>query len=130
MVRFERALYADPEADLDGLWWNLVERYQSVSRPSGRRGEDWATKIHIVSTPVYYHNYVLGEMLASQLLEAVLAHLGEADGDEGTIVGQTSVGAFLADRVFSRGASLPWPDLVVGATGSPLSVESFVRQFG
>jgi peptidyl-dipeptidase A len=130
MVRFERALYADPEADLDRLWWDLVERYQAVSRPAGRRCEDWATKIHIVSTPVYYHNYVLGEMMASQLLDAVLARLGQPEGNEGALVGRNSVGAFLTDRVFSQGASLPWSDLVAKATGSALSVESFVRQFG
>ena len=28
---------------------------------------DWAAKIHIATNPVYYHNYMLGEMMASQL---------------------------------------------------------------
>ncbi len=26
--RFEECLYADPEQDLDAVWWDLVERYQ------------------------------------------------------------------------------------------------------
>src|SRR5690606_17101497 len=34
MVHFERALYADPDrADLNALWWELVERYQRIRRP-------------------------------------------------------------------------------------------------
>ena len=36
MTNFERALYADPESDLDARWWELVERYQLVRRPEGR----------------------------------------------------------------------------------------------
>ena len=38
MTRFERALYADPDADLGRTWWELVERYQRVGRrtASGR----------------------------------------------------------------------------------------------
>ena len=67
MVRFERALYADPERDLDRLWWDLVERYQRVKRPEGRRAPDWAAKIHLATAPVYYHAYLMGECTASQL---------------------------------------------------------------
>jgi peptidyl-dipeptidase A len=142
MVRFESALYADPEGPLDDLWWELVERYQGVRRPAGRRGEadDWATKVHIVSTPVYYHNYMIGELFASQLLRAMLEHLGLGEvgastvgggaggADEGSVVGQRRVGAFLKERVFARGASLSWPEHVVAATGRPLSADDFVRQ--
>jgi peptidyl-dipeptidase A len=71
MTRFERALYVDPEQDLNRLWWDLVERYQRVPRPDGRDEPDWASKIHIVSAPVYYHNYMLGELFASQLDHAI-----------------------------------------------------------
>ena len=35
MTNFERSLYADPESDLDARWWELVERYQLVTRPDG-----------------------------------------------------------------------------------------------
>jgi peptidyl-dipeptidase A len=28
MFRFEKSLYADPDQDLNELWWNLVEKYQ------------------------------------------------------------------------------------------------------
>ena len=67
MTNFERQLYADPDADLDTLWWDLVERYQQVRRPDDRHEPDWASKIHLAAAPVYYQNYLYGELFASQL---------------------------------------------------------------
>jgi peptidyl-dipeptidase A len=69
MYRFEKALYEDPDReDLNELWWDLVERIQFVERPLGREGEpDWAAKLHIALAPVYYHNYVLGNLTVAQL---------------------------------------------------------------
>jgi peptidyl-dipeptidase A len=128
VVRFERALYADPEADLDRIWWDLEERYQQVPRPGGRSAPDWAAKLHIVSAPVYYHNYLIGDLFACQLAERLFAGLGLRAGDEGRIVGRPEAGQFLSERVFAPGASLPWPEFVERSTGAPLSAEPFCRQ--
>ena len=130
MVRFESALYADPDGSLDDLWWALVERHQGLRRPEGRTGEDWATKIHIVSSPVYYHNYMLGELLASQMWRAISEHLALGPGAEGRLVGHLEAGRFFEDRVFAGGASLAWPEHVESATGRPLSVEDYATQYG
>ena len=78
MTHFERGLYADPDADHDARWWDLVERFQLVRRPDDRHAPDWAATIHLASAPVYYHNYQLGEMVASQLT----ATLGGLVGNE------------------------------------------------
>jgi peptidyl-dipeptidase A len=67
MYNFEKQLYADPEQDLNSLWWRMVEKYQLVKRPQDRNEPDWAAKIHFTIAPCYYHNYLLGELLASQL---------------------------------------------------------------
>ncbi len=71
MTNFERALYADPDADLATVWWQLVSRYQLVTPPDGRHAPDWAAKIHVACAPVYYHTYLYGNLVASQL-EAAL----------------------------------------------------------
>ena len=71
MFRFEKALYDDPDQDLNALWWDIVERYQMVKRPEGRNAPDYASKIHIVSAPAYYHNYLLGQLFADQVLHAI-----------------------------------------------------------
>jgi peptidyl-dipeptidase A len=119
VVRFERAMYADPGRDLAGAWWDLVESLQGLRRPSGRTAPDWASKIHLAVAPVYYQSYLLGELLASQLDQAVRDQAGG-------FVGRPEAGAFLAERVFAPGATQPWRDLITSATGRPLGPAAFL----
>jgi peptidyl-dipeptidase A len=119
VIRFERALYANPGRDLTGAWWDLVEEMQGLRRPEGRAAPDWAAKIHLAVSPVYYQSYLLGELLASQLDRAVRDHAGG-------FIGRPEAGAFLAERVFAPGATLPWRDLVTAATGTPLGPAAFL----
>ena len=121
MTNFERRLYADPDADLDTLWWDLVEHHQLLHRPDARRAPDWAAKIHLAAAPVYYQNYLYGELFASQLDATLHARAGG-------IVDRTAAGALLRDDVFAPGASLRWDVLVERATGTPLSAEFLARQ--
>ena len=62
LVHFERELYRDPDQDLDALWWRMAADFQKVRPPAGRRAPDWASKIHLGVAPVYYQNYLLGEL--------------------------------------------------------------------
>jgi peptidyl-dipeptidase A len=126
MLHFEKALYEDPGRDLNGLWWDLVERFQMVPRPEGRDAPDWAAKPHFTIAPVYYHNYLLGELFAAQLRHS-LAGLA---GDEGHpwslgFNGRKDFGRFLTEKVFKPGMSTPWPEFVRAATGEPLTAKHF-----
>ena len=123
MCHFERALYADPTADLDTLWWDLVERFQKVTRPEGRKSPDWACKIHVALAPVYYHNYLLGDLMASQLHSWLLREAGEPYFD----VPET--GRLLTERLFTQGARRPWNEALGHATGQPLDPGHYVEQF-
>jgi peptidyl-dipeptidase A len=126
MAYFERELYRDPDrTDLNALWWDLVERLQMIRRPDGRDEPDWASKIHLSGAPVYYHNYLLGELMASQMSAA--ARRGIAPGR--SIAGQEAVGLFFRERIFRPGASLDWNELLVHATGEGLSPRFFVEEF-
>ncbi|MEE9219626.1 MAG: M2 family metallopeptidase [Acidobacteriota bacterium] len=132
MVRFERALYENPDRDLNRLWWDLVEQYQEVQRPRHERGADWASKIHIVTNPVYYHNYMLGEILASQLQHTLSRRLGTTDSGNGyghSFVDRPEASAFLREHFLRHGARLHWRDLVLQATGEALSAGHFAAQF-
>jgi peptidyl-dipeptidase A len=129
MMRFERDLYANPGRDLNRLWWDLVERYQLVPRPEGRDEPDWAAKIHIVSAPVYYHNYMLGELFASQLDHTIQTTVLKASNGRRSMVNEPAVGTFLRDHVFRAGKRFRWDELVKRATGTPLAPDHFVEQF-
>ena len=120
MNAFERALYANPDGDLDTLWWELVSRYQRVTPPHERRAPDWAAKIHIAVSPVYYHTYLYGAIVALQLTAAL-------ESEAGGIVDRPDAGALLGERLFAPGQSVRWDRLVEEATGSPLSVEFLER---
>jgi peptidyl-dipeptidase A len=117
MTNFERALYADPESDLDKIWWELVSRYQRVTPPDGRRAPDWAAKIHIAVAPVYYHTYLYGAIVGLQLTAAL-------DRAAGGIVDRPEAGAILREMLFAPGESVRWDELVTQASGTPLSVAS------
>jgi peptidyl-dipeptidase A len=120
MNAFERALYADPEADLDTLWWELVARYQGVTPPDGRQAPDWAAKIHVAVAPVYYHTYLYGAIVGLQLTAAL-------ESAAGGIVDRPEAGALLREKLFAPGQSARWDRLVEQASGSPLSVASLER---
>jgi peptidyl-dipeptidase A len=121
MTTFERELYADPDAEHDARWWELVERYQLVRRPAERHAPDWAAKIHFAAAPVYYQNYLYGEMVASQLDATLYDRTGG-------LVDRAEAGAYLVERFFRPAASMRWDELVRHATGESLTARHFARQ--
>jgi peptidyl-dipeptidase A len=120
VVNFERAMYQDPEQDLDTLWWDLVERYQLVPRPEKRHAPDWAAKIHLALYPVYYQNYILGELMASQLHRSIIARFGR-------LVNTPAAGRFLIEELFRRGARADWDVTLEQVTGERLSARYFAE---
>ncbi len=130
MWHFEKALYADPDQDLNTLWWDMVEKYQLLKRPPGPLDAGWASKLHFVSAPCYYHNYMLGELLASQLHNHIVRRVLKLESDEGlSYVGDERVGQYLRRNVFGPGARYRWDEMIARATGEPLTPKYFVGQF-
>jgi peptidyl-dipeptidase A len=120
MTLFEKAMYADPDGDLDGLWWDLVERYQMVHRPNDRRAPDWAAKYHVALVPVYYQNYELGQLVSAQFQDQLQRKYGG-------LVGRPSAGKWMIERVFQPGTREDWASHVATATGEPLNSRYFVE---
>jgi peptidyl-dipeptidase A len=130
MLRFEKGMYENPDQDLNRLWWDLVEKYQMVKRPEGRNEPDYASKIHIVSAPVYYHNYMMGQLFASQVHHAIARDVyNGADPATAIFVDDKRVGDFMKKKVFDPGRTLSWDDLTKHATGSRLGPEAFAKDF-
>ncbi len=120
VVNFERALYEDPERDLNALWWDLVQKFQFVTRPEGRAMPDWATKNHIALAPAYYQNYLIGYMMAAQWRHWL-------DVNAGGLVGKAAAGDFFRDKVFTPGAIRPWNEGLDYATGEALKIDYYVK---
>ncbi|HUY93536.1 MAG TPA: M2 family metallopeptidase [Pirellulales bacterium] len=130
MLRFEKGLYDDPRQDLNSLWWQLVEKYQLIQRPEGRDAPDYASKIHVVVAPAYYHNYMMGELFACQVNHAIARDvLKTTDAKNASYVGRKDVGQYMKDRVFAPGRTLTWNELTKFATGEHLNPQAFAADF-
>ena len=130
MMRFEKAMYENPDQDLNRLWWNLVKEFQMITPPEGRNAPDWAAKIHLSQSPAYYHNYELGELTASQLQQYIAKNiLKQENTKEVCFANKPEVGTYLKTKVFAPGASLRWDALIKEATGEPLSAKFFAEEY-
>lgn len=130
MYRFEKAMFENPDQDLNALWWQLVEKYQLVKKPEGRNQPDWASKIHVALYPCYYHNYLMGELLASQLYHHISVQvLGAEDVYSQSFTGRPEVGNYLRSKVFEPGARYHWKEMIQRATGEPLTAKYYAMQF-
>lgn len=130
MYRFEKEMYANPDQDLNALWWQLVEKYQMLKKPEGRNEPDWATKVHVALYPCYYHNYLMGEMLASQLNYYIATNvLNNNDITTVSFVNKPEVGKYLDEKVFKPGCFYEWNDMIERATGEKLTAKYYAKQF-
>lgn len=130
MYRFEKAMYANPEQDLNKLWWDLVEKYQMIKRPEGRDMPDWATKIHIATSPCYYHNYHLGELFASQMYNTICEKVLKVDPSTNpSFFGKPEVGNYFITQIFNPGNRFYWNDMIEKATGEKLTAKYYAKQF-
>jgi peptidyl-dipeptidase A len=131
MFRFEKAIYANPGQDLNKLWWDLVEKYQLIKRPADREQPDWATKTHFSSSPVYYHNYMLGKLFDAQL-RATLARITSYEGPllGFCLLGRPAAVDLLKQKIFRVGKRQRWWEMVRLATDEPLEVDAFAQQMG
>ncbi|MDP1621215.1 MAG: M2 family metallopeptidase [Bacteroidales bacterium] len=130
MYRFEKEMYKNPDQDLNNLWWDLVEKYQMMKRPADRNEPDWATKIHIATYPCYYHNYLLGELLASQLYYHIVGSVIKSDDYKfQSFAGKMAVGEYLNENIFKPGNRWYWNEMIAKATGEKLTAKYYAKQF-
>ena len=120
MYRFEKEMYKKPKQELNTLWWDLAEEYQDLKRPADRNEPDWAAKIHVALYPAYYHNYMLGELLASQLQDYLTNNYGH-------YFERKEIGKYFKDKIFNPGAKYHWNELITIATNEQLNPVYFVK---
>ena len=118
------SLYADPVQDLLATWWNKSSATSTCAGPTGIGRGDWAAKIHLTVAPVYYHNYLLGQMTASQLEATLARELGNAQPRRRSRRRRRAA----ARAVPAARRALRWDEHVRSATGSPLTTAAFAAE--
>jgi peptidyl-dipeptidase A len=128
MVNFERNLYENPDQDLNKLWWELVKKYQLLD--FSRDKADWASKIHFVSSPVYYQNYLIGELFASQIIHFIAKNIIHTESMEDVSYSNNKeIGNYLKEKIFFPGAIYKWDELIKYSTGEELNPKYWVEEF-
>lgn len=130
IVRFEKAMYENPDQDLGKLWWELKGRYQLLPPPETMSRPDYAAKLHVVAAPVYYHSYVMGDLFACQVHHHIAENvLKGADPATTCYYGRHEAGEYMKRHIFGPGNLYSWNDLTKRATGEPLTAKYFAKQF-
>lgn len=130
MYHFEKNMYADPDQDLNSLRRNLVEKYQMMKKPEWRNEPDRASKIHIACYPCYYHNYMLGEVLASQIYYHIIEKiLKSSEYKFQSFYNKPEIGNYLKKKIFEAGAKYHWNTMIELATWEKLTAKYYAKQF-
>lgn len=115
---FEYGAYDDPDGDLDGAYAAAEARYLGCDEDPAPR---WAANAWFTSYPVYWQNYVLGDVIAAQIHAAMRAQVGPVNGNPAAI-------AFLREQFWAPGGSVDWQVKVERATGRPLDAEDLIAR--
>lgn len=121
VVKFERELYRNPEGPLNEIWWREVEAGTGMTRPDNWNYPYWAAIAHLTTLPVYYYNYLFGEIASAQLRQSLDAQWGCWFGGESL--------AHIRDTIYRPGASRSWKELLEDCTGSNLSSDGIINDF-
>jgi len=127
MYNFEKEFYKNPEQNLNKLWWELVKKFQKID--FSRDSPDWASKIHLASSPVYYQNYLLGELLASQLQNHIFKEILKQKEVKNSDYSKKEAGEYLKKNIFEQGRKYSWNELIEKATGEKLTPKYFLEDF-
>jgi len=130
MLHFEKGMYNNPDQDLNQLWWGLKKKYQLLNPPDDMSGADYGAKMHIVSYPIYYHNYMMGDLFSAQVHYYIANNiLGIDDPHKTCFFGNQKAGQYLKEKVFAPGNLYHWNELTKRATGEPLTAKYFARLY-
>ena len=132
MTHWEHDFYEEPlpVGEMNARWWRYVGKFQGVEPPSPR-GERWcdpATKTHISDDPAQYYDYALSSVILHQLHDHICREILHEPPQTATYYERPEVGAYLLE-ILRPGATRDWRELMVEATGAPLSSRAMLDYY-
>lgn len=114
---FEYEVYKNPEQDIDALF---ARTEADILGGGLNMTSRWAANAWYVNYPVYWQNYVLADVIASQ----VHHHL---DAEVGSLYTSPEAYNFVIQNYIAQGALVPWMEKIERATGKRLSAEALIQ---
>lgn len=114
---FEYEVYKNPDQDLDALFAQIDANIQGGRLDTTPR---WAANAWYVNYPVYWQNYVLADVMSSQ----VHHHL---ERDFGSLYNSKAAYDFVIRHYIAPGALIPWMDKLEAATGARLNAKALIK---
>jgi oligoendopeptidase F len=118
--RIELQAYSKEGREMAEVERELTEGTRLLEYPL-EESPQWEANTWYTSYPVYWQNYILASVIASQVHEALDRRIGpEAASNPG-------VKEYLASHFFSPGNSISWSERIRRGTGSPLSPQAYLH---
>lgn len=118
----ETELYLNPEKSYEEIQTYLAKKYLLIETEEIRtRG---LNNIIYVSYPLYLQNYLIADMIASQVHTALKEKFGE------NYVFSKEVGPYLIKNFYSKGEYYNWNERMIQGTGKPLDIEAYFKYYG
>jgi len=118
-IRLEQALFSTPQRDVTEAFWSICEDVLGITADAELREiPAWARVVHLATHPVYIQNYVIADVVAAQLDDALRKRFGRW-------FETPAAGAHLRDSVIAPGALLEVDELLVRASGRALDAEPY-----
>jgi len=113
---FEHAMYKDTNQNLDTL---LAKTESDILACSVNDSPRWASNAWYVNYPVYWHNYVIADVIASQIHEHLRENIGELYNTKAAF-------DYVINTYIAPGASKPWLEKIKQGTGYELGAKALI----
>ncbi len=117
LALLEYMLYRGQQDNPDKYLGEIEARVFGCEANSSPR---WAANAWYVNYPVYWQNYILADVVTSQIYHHLEETYGHPHHNKEAV-------DFLLDKYIAPGALIPWRKKVEENTGKPLSVEALVE---
>lgn len=114
---FEFAAYEALDQDLNKLMAKTEQAIMGVEYDETLR---WAANAWYVNFPVYWQNYVLADVIASQIHHAL-------EDKFGSLYDTKEAVEHVVDCYIKNGASIPWQEKIVHGTGHALQADALIK---
>ncbi len=114
-------LYLNPEKSFKEIQLELGRKYLLIETEEFRTQP--LNNIIYVSYPLYFHNYLLSDMVACQVHKALEDKFGSG------YAFNKNVGPYLIEKFYSSGEYLDWNQRLVQGTGKSLDLETYLEYY-